>query len=540
MGRNIRYCTWAKSGDSPELALLIHSARRFGITIDVMPCGGFLDKPAALLKYLSKLEDSELVLATDGYDVLYVQDEESILASFRAMNSPIVIGGETGCFHHFADAMASFDRTPDVGPFRYLNSGLIMGYVKEVRDMLETVLSQREALRLEYARAEKTPGFFNDQTIIGRIASKAGNVRIDANADLFCTFCEEKYDIDHWVDISESGITLKQTGSRPCLVHVSHRQKFYAVYLYIASRIGLDLSTDTTDWRLLRKYLETGETLPDRKSISMNREFEIRISTMLEAQKLQASQCDHVGIVFIGTGKYFHYFDRFYESISDLFLPGVKKTFYVFSDGVGPHIYQYENVVPLPTPAQKWPFTTLYRFRYLKNSHELWRNTSHMVYFDADTLVFSEILGSELFAPDKPLFGVQHPGRFSGMRAPFEKNPKSRACVGENDDLQTYWQGCFWGGRSEEFLNLCNELSSRTDHDLAEGIIAKWHDESHLNKYFIENKNIVKTLHPGYAYPESFSESFGYEKKIIHLDKNHAYMRNIEPASDSREPSTKS
>jgi predicted unusual protein kinase regulating ubiquinone biosynthesis (AarF/ABC1/UbiB family) len=51
--------------------------------------------------------------------------------------------------------------------------------------------------------------------------------------------------------------------------------------------------------------------------------------------------------------------------------------------------------------------------------------------------------------------------------------------------------------------------------DLDKGIIAMWHDESHLNNYF--SKNIPKSLDSGYIYPES--SNIPFDKKIIQLDK---------------------
>ena len=80
-------------------------------------------------------------------------------------------------------------------------------------------------------------------------------------------------------------------------------------------------------------------------------------------------------------------------------------------------------------------------------------------------------------------------------------------------------QGYLWGGRSGPVLELLETLSARINDDLARGVIAIWHDESHLNKFFIEHKASVNTLDPGFAFPTIWPAA-PFEKKILHLEKN--------------------
>ena len=48
---------------------------------------------------------------------------------------------------------------------------------------------------------------------------------------------------------------------------------------------------------------------------------------------------------------------------------------------------------------------------------------------------------------------------------------------------------------------MMKELKKRVDTDYSNDIIALWHDESHLNKFFSENKDRVNDLSPDYAFP---------------------------------------
>ena len=91
-------------------------------------------------------------------------------------------------------------------------------------------------------------------------------------------------------------------------------------------------------------------------------------------------------------------------------------------------------------------------------------------------------------------------------------------------------RGCLWGGKGKSVIELCEILSERIDKDLEKDIIAEWHDESHLNKFFLDNFERVYTLGPEYAFPEVYSnpnQTYNYpnidpnNKKIIHLHKKN-------------------
>ena len=183
------------------------------------------------------------------------------------------------------------------------------------------------------------------------------------------------------------------------------------------------------------------------------------------------------------------------------------------------------NLTLIDTKAEKWPFSTLYRYRYLAKIAEKLTDFSHIIYIDADMLAYRSVSEEEFFYHGKPLFGVQHPGNYlSGMKS-FELNPNSTAFVPNPQDQSLYWQGCFWGGKTNEVLKLSRHLAQRIDDDLTRNIIAQWHDESHLNKYFIESADSVHTFDSGYAYPESLEGKLNLDKKFIHINKDRKKMR---------------
>ena len=57
-----------------------------------------------------------------------------------------------------------------------------------------------------------------------------------------------------------------------------------------------------------------------------------------------------VAIIFIGTNKYLNFFPKYYETCEELLLPGVKKQYYVFTDGgiVGDEIPDHITAIKIP------------------------------------------------------------------------------------------------------------------------------------------------------------------------------------------------
>ena len=79
-----------------------------------------------------------------------------------------------------------------------------------------------------------------------------------------------------------------------------------------------------------------------------------------------------------------------------------------------------------------------------------------------------------------------------------------------------------WGGKVPYVLEMIDELSKRTQDDLNRDVIAQWHDESQMNKFFSERREDVHVMGPEYAYPEVFSQYCNFEPKIVHLAKDNS------------------
>ena len=71
---------------------------------------------------------------------------------------------------------------------------------------------------------------------------------------------------------------------------------------------------------------------------------------------------------------------------------------------------------------------------------------------------------------------------------------------------------------------MAGNLRDAIEADRQNGLMAVWHDESHLNRYL--HAHPPKRLTPAYCYPESgWSHLAHVAPVIVALDKDHAYFR---------------
>jgi hypothetical protein len=88
-----------------------------------------------------------------------------------------------------------------------------------------------------------------------------------------------------------------------------------------------------------------------------------------------------------------------------------------------------------------------------------------------------------------------------GSLGTWETRKKSSAYVPRNTRA-TYVCGGFWLAKKPDFIKLVTKLDSETDIDTTNGVVAKWHDESHLNKWASETGCTV--LDPSFCYDSSY------------------------------------
>lgn len=243
-----------------------------------------------------------------------------------------------------------------------------------------------------------------------------------------------------------------------------------------------------------------------------------------------------VGILYICTGRYTIFWDGFCCSCERHFLPGHEKSYFVFTDGEIAHTEE-SRVHRIEQKDMGWPDNTLKRFHLFESIGAELERCDHLFFFNANMLLVSDIGDEILPSEEEGLVVTRHPGFYdrAAKDLPYERDPRSRACIVEGDGA-VYVQGAFNGGRSGDFLEMIRCLRQAVDDDAMRGIVAQWHDESHLNRYIVGRS--YKLLDPGYCYPEGATLPFTPRIRMLNKYRygGHDYLRGRSNVPSNDEP----
>ena len=255
-------------------------------------------------------------------------------------------------------------------------------------------------------------------------------------------------------------------------------------------------------------------------------------------------------IVSVATGKYLAYWREMYLSAIRYLDPAIKIQFVVFTDKPNEvEIVPLENerihISVVVIEGKKWPFPTLLRYEFIKDNYDKIFG-ENMMHLDADML-FVDYVSKEdiaLLVVGERIGLVLHPGFyrkkgndllrtyflnprilirdmklrvFSGGRGSWETDRNSLAFV-QRKKRKEYFCGATWIGPKNKTLEMCLMLAARVNADLEKNVIAKFHDESHLNWYATTIEKNVSD--PRYCYDNSQKNLNAIRPKILAVDKS--------------------
>ncbi len=230
-----------------------------------------------------------------------------------------------------------------------------------------------------------------------------------------------------------------------------------------------------------------------------------------------------VGLIIISTGKYHEFTNPLINSADRYFLNEYDVSYFIFSDKQQ-NVLTNRNVTQIHIEHVQFPFATMNRFKYFTENKNIFKDMDYLYYADVDALFVNNI-GDEIIGD---LVGVRHCGYYHGGGT-YENNSQSVHYV-DPSLYKYYFAGGFNGGSKENYLKLAEWCYFKIEEDLKNNIIPRWHDESSLNRYFLDNEPTI-ILSPSFHYPQNI-ESFRhlwksdyFEPKILLLEKYHEKVR---------------
>lgn len=201
-----------------------------------------------------------------------------------------------------------------------------------------------------------------------------------------------------------------------------------------------------------------------------------------------------IAVMYICTGKYERFWDEFYRTSEEFFYPGTEKHYFVFTESPRIMSQRHENVTCLYQKRTGWPYDTLLRFHWFAMVQDRMEDYDFCYYCNANSLFLRPVTPEVIPFPteEKPLLlwcHTAHYDDYSSNDITTEQNPLSTAYVGPDVRCRQHGGG-FFGGTGKAFLKMTLDLRNNIQQDLDNGIIAVWHDQSHIIKYGAEHDHL--------------------------------------------------
>ena len=201
-----------QNGRPPHGWRIEESANRVGIEVKMFGGGwrkweNFKTKLDILLEELPKYKDEyDLILFTDARDVMYWRGKKSIMKALEKFKDyKMVINAETNCYPN-KDLKEGQDKI-ESGKYRYLNSGMFIGDIDFVIDVLKKC---------------NEDGLDDDQESFQNIyLDMPEYIKLDSNCELFQVMWDEEFGRSANFDIifNNRFVYNKKTKTYPCIFH---------------------------------------------------------------------------------------------------------------------------------------------------------------------------------------------------------------------------------------------------------------------------------------------------------------------------------
>lgn len=263
-----------------------------------------------------------------------------------------------------------------------------------------------------------------------------------------------------------------------------------------------------------------------------------------------------LGIISVAIGEmYADYWQALAKSVDEHWSAFLDVKMFVLTDqprllsqaDLGLERISYEA---FPVESFGWPEATLLRFELMEQYGNV-IGGEFVLYLDADMRVHS-LPDQKLFADTKEYGAVmvQHPGYYRPRRlhqllafyasspwrviadlrkilvegglGEWETRPRSSAFT-PRKLRKEYLCGGAWIATRESMLRLVSKLAIEIRNDSENGIIARWHDESHLNA--LHAREPFRTVPPRYCFSNKIGNLRGIVAIIEAVEKGERRIR---------------
>nr|KAF6377007.1 alpha 1,3-galactosyltransferase 2 [Myotis myotis] len=248
------------------------------------------------------------------------------------------------------------------------------------------------------------------------------------------------------------------------------------------------------------------------------------------AQQEAIQQNLTIGLTVFAVGRYLEkYLARFLETAEQYFMVGQRVVYYVFTErpaavprlplGPGRQL-RVERVLR----ERRWQDVSMERMGTLHAAlgGRLGREAHFVFCLDVDQY-FSGAFGPETLADSVAQLHAWH-YHWPRRLLPYESDPRSAAALapGEGD---FYYHAALFGGSVAALRRLTAHCMRGQRQDRALGLEARWHDESHLNKFFWLHKP-AKVLSPEFCWcPELGQRAEIRRPRLLWAPKEYTLVR---------------
>jgi uncharacterized protein with PIN domain len=183
----MKFYTWCNNSKSDKIQRLLDSAKLQNIDVetigegrDVHEGGKLNGKNIWLYEKVCELDENEIVVCTDSFDVIYLTNADEIEQKFLEMNAKIVYSTECLYNHQDSKFLEYYKKLGKGKHYKFLNSGAMVGYAKNIKEKFEVIL--------KYLQTDIEESASYNQGRIGKyIAENSDKVKLDYDCEIFWT-----------------------------------------------------------------------------------------------------------------------------------------------------------------------------------------------------------------------------------------------------------------------------------------------------------------------------------------------------------------